>query len=203
MSRGFHRDDVVTLVLKGMRSAAKTWDGLHGTFANQAPEYWFNVHVAKELSKGLENSWVGLEVSARETRQLSKPGKVGRPKKASRENGRVDIVVARDNEKPAAIIEVKSPVYTFNSLEKDVERIASLLADTPNALSVGCIALYTDASHKSRNGAQSGVDGLLELFKTRTAEMCKPKKLKVASDEHSQQHYEDWWGVQCICITRS
>lgn len=211
MSRGFHRDEVINSALNGMKLAAEGWSNMHGTFANQAPEYWFTVMAAQEINKKLkqlsDNFWLGLEVSVKELRIASKPGKLGRPKKSTRENGRADIVVSRLSEKPAIVIEVKSPVYSYYQIKDDIDRVCNLISDNQNSLSAGCIAIYSDYHHEgSRKGAEETVKGLFDLFAKRSKVRCKQSKLKLkGSSRHLQEgiNGKDWWGVQCLVITRS
>lgn len=211
MSRGFHRDAVINSAFKGMKLASKRWSDMHGSFANQAPEYWFTVMVAQEITKGLGQISgkfrVGLEESVRELRKTSNPGKRGRPKKSTRENGRADVAVARANKKPAILIEVKSPVYSYHKIAGDIDRICDLIRDKKNTLSAGCMAIYSDYHDEgSRKGAEATIKGLFDLFEEKARNRCEKDGLKLkGSNRYSDTgiNGKDWWGVQCLVITRS
>ena len=130
MSRGIARGNVAPLVLRGMRKGAKNWDALHGSWADEAPEYWFTVLVALELQKGLDTkkNWIRLEGNVAKALNAAGPKRRGRPPKALRRTGRCDIVVERANEAPFALIEIKNRVYSFSrTLASDVERLHQAL----------------------------------------------------------------------------
>lgn len=88
MSRGIARGDVAPLVLRGMRKAAKNWDALHGSWADEAPEYWFTVLVALELQKGLDTNknWIRLEGNVAKALNAAGPKRRGRPPEGAEAN---------------------------------------------------------------------------------------------------------------------
>src|SRR6476620_742548 len=147
MSRGISRTQIPAVTLEGMAKAAQRWHRLHGTWADEAAEYWFTVLVALQLQRKLTESknWIGLESNVTETIRLCGAARPGRPRKVLRRNGRCDIVVARANEKPFAAIEIKSPAYHFSrSVKSDIERLRELLLYSPgSSLSVACVAIYS------------------------------------------------------------
>src|SRR4249919_1524633 len=123
MSRGIDSKQIPSIVLRGMKTAAKNCDRLHGSWADKAPEYWFTVLVALQLQKELneDKNWISFEGSIRKTLEASGPKRRGRRPKTLRWNGRCDILVDRANEKPLAAIEIKRNAYAFyRSLKSDV-----------------------------------------------------------------------------------
>ena len=209
MSRGIERSVVAPVVIAGMAKAAKSWNALHGTWANRAPEYWFTVTVAQELQRKLDDQkkWIRLEGSVLQTISSSGPAVAGRPVSALRRNGRCDIVIERANESPFAAIEIKTRAYAFTAgLRSDVIRLRELLCrGGKNSLSVVCLASYSDASEEnSASGAKACLERRFDTFFDRSTELCVGKRLRVERRELLRRGDEsgDFWGVQCLTIVR-
>lgn len=205
MSNGINRSQIPELVRVSLAKAAKSWDSLHGTWADQAPEYWFTVHVAQHLHKKLhaDKNWIGLESRVGESLSLTGVKRLGRPRKTLRRNGRCDIVVTRANEKPFAAIEVKSPVYSFTDVvKKDVERLCGMLLHVgkSNSLSIACLGLYS--SHQKR-------EVLVKRFEKNLAQVkiiCENENEKLKAQQCSKitlpKDGTGCWGTQCIYLER-
>lgn len=207
MSRGISRDDVPPLVIEGMRRAAKNWDALHGTWADKAPEYWFTVHVALALQKGLhrEKNWIKLEGNVANTLSACGPSRPGRPPAALRKNGRCDIVIERANETPFALVEVKSRAYSFSAaIASDVARLHHALRHK-SKLEVACLALYSSIFVKrTQLSARKALEDKFSTNLERAKQICasdlnvtqfEPKITSVPGSNYC-------WGVQCLTFVR-
>ena len=209
MSRGIERSVVPPIVLSGMLKAAKSWNTLHGTWASQAPEYWFTVTVAQELQRKLDDAkkWIRLEGAVKTTMRQSGSAGPGRPSTGLRRNGKCDIIVERLNELPFAAIEIKTRVYAFTStLERDVIRLRDMLKKQhKNSISVACLAIYSDASEeRTLNGARSYLSMRFEKNLERVVEICAGQALSVSEDHRLRKDSDsdDMWGVQCLALVR-
>lgn len=206
MSKGINREILPKLIFKGMTSAVRSWDDLHGTLADFAPEYWFTVTVAQTLQKNLDcnKNWIGLEASVK---QLIKDSRLEKPNKTTNKirNGKCDLVVSRANEKPFAAIEIKSKVYsTTKPVKDDIIRLRDLLkSKNKNSLTIACLAIYTSAN--TRTIVNQRFDKNLSAAKS----LCG-KYFKVDDDGARKSYIQEidnkvniFWGVQCIYIIRS
>jgi len=168
---------VVRAIVVGMKKADGDYKKLSGLSIGEAPEYFLTTRIAQEVRK--LDVWVDLERSVSLT--LKEAGAIasGPIPKVIRGNGRFDLVVHKQNEKPRFIVEVKHLVSSFHRIEKDVERISAVLARgrNGNSFQFGIIALY--AQKKVLHSAQEKLALLLEELSTRCGEFVKNKRQTV------------------------
>lgn len=214
MSRGIPRHEVPKATLRGMIRAARSWHGLHGTWANKSPEYWFTVGVAQSLQEGLDDSkkWVCVEPRIQEMVDAQKCRKIRGFPERIRLNGRCDLGVQRIKEDYFAAIEIKTRVYSFTKeIDSDLRRLCLLFDKRiESKISVCCLAIYSDASKTSRNGAKHlleerfanielGANAIAASFGLHLAAVSK-----LGRDPYDESDCDDvdHWGVQCLSITR-
>lgn len=214
MSRGIPRHEVPKATLRGMIRAARSWHGLHGTWANKSPEYWFTVGVAQSLQEKLDDSrkWVCVEPRIREMVNAKACQSIKDFPKKIRLNGRCDLGVQRLNEDYFAAIEIKTRVYSFTrEISNDIRRLCLLFDKRiESKISVCCLAIYSDASKRSRNGAKHLVAERFANIESRAKAIAASFGLRLAAapkfgrdpDDESDCDDVDHWGVQCLSITR-
>lgn len=214
MSRGLGKKEIAPAVLGGMRTGAKSWNDLHGTWANKAPEYWFTVSVAQALQRHLDDSkkWVCVEPRMADIVAADLSNASGTYLAGLRLKGRCDLAVQRANEETFAAIEIKIRAYSFTkSIADDVRRLCLLLDPrVSSSIAVCCLAIYTDASRSSKGGARLRLLEQFDSFKDSTKALASEFKVDVEHDFRLGRDPDaglrkvdvDYWGVQCISLTR-
>lgn len=214
MSRGIPRHEVSKAALRGMLRAARSWHGLHGTWANKSPEYWFTVGVAQSLQENLDDSrkWVCVEPRVREMVDAESCKSNKGFQEEIRLNGRCDLGVQRNNEDYFAAIEIKTRVYSFTKgIENDLRRLCLLFdKQLKSKISVCCLAIYTDASKRSKNDARRLIAERFANIESRALAISSGYGLRLtAASKFGRDPYDesecddvDHWGVQCLSIIR-
>lgn len=209
MTRGISRAEIPEAVLGGMAKAAKAWDALHGTWASEAPEYWFTVTVAQHLQIKLDRdkNWIQIEGRVKETLKQAGVTNAGRPRSALRHGGKCDIVVTHANEKPFAAIEIKTRAYAFHgAIKKDVGRLREMLTKNgANSLKIGCLALYVDASKPTREESRASLKQRFEANLKAVSTECNGGTFvieQISKIGNVEGTKGGGWGVQCLYIVR-
>lgn len=216
MPKILNRNDLLPAVLNGMKASARKWEKIHGTWANQAPEYWFTVNLSQELFRNLgsDKCWIEMEASVKSVLKKSRPRTPGSFRKAVRKDGRLDILIERIGEKPFAAIELKT---CTRSLDKpylsDVRRLKGLLlAKKTNTIKIGCLALYTDIKgykdkndKKSRGNVNIRLRSIFDKLISGAKNECLNTGLIIKHKMYifSSRETFDRWGILCISFQRS
>lgn len=212
-----NRNEILPAVMAGMKSSARKWEKIHGTWANQAPEYWFTVNVSVEIFKRLnaEKCWIELEANVKNVLNKSRPKVPGSFRKTVRKNGKLDIVVERLREKPFAAIELKTCTQFFDKpFKADVHRLRDILLNKKsNTLKIGCIAVYTDkkgkifvdTDKKKQNSAEVKLNKIFDTLVSGAKRECQETGLIIRHRKFISCGGDttDRWGVLCITFQRS
>ncbi len=139
-----------------------------------APEYLLTCEIARKVAE-TEQCYIALEASVSQTMKKAGAIRPGPLPKEMRPRGRFDIVVYQKNEAPSYIIEVKSPVYTYDQIAKDIQRLACVLER--NAMTGGsiknCIVacyLWSDNPQRRFEDASERLEALAERLHKRCSE---------------------------------
>jgi len=209
MSRGHRSSDIPALALKGVENAFKEFEGMtQGEWLNAAPEYMVTTHVARSLDKGLDNSSVFLEYSVDETLKEAGSTKRGKPRSGLRRNGRFDILLTRKNLDPWCVVEVKSPVWTPGTIEKDLLRIQDALDHRKHdsTLRCGASVFYTDAAppkskkHEHASAAIAAFSERIEEFARRVFSKDSGYSVRLESGKIHTRKEGDAWQAFCLFV---
>lgn len=124
MPRGISNEEVADKIIRGIVKAQnkyKKWSS-NELWLGYAPEYLMTCCIAESLASD-KNCFVELETPVG---NIIKKLDVKKNKPMERKNGRVDISLYYQSSKLKSVIEVKSPVYCYNTIKKDIKRLCSI-----------------------------------------------------------------------------
>ena len=159
MSRAVALNLISRAVLSGIERAVKDADARFGMWLNEVPEYYVTTKVGESLAASLgDKGWVYLEKSSRSVLKESRACTTGRHSKVLGKKSRFDLTVCYSDNRPRAVVEIKSPVYCMDaSIRRDVERLCRTISRgaASSSLQCGILGMYTDATIPSRKDATS------------------------------------------------
>lgn len=206
MSRAVPLSTIHKAVRDGIVDAAAAAGDRFGMWLNEFPEYYVTARVADHLARTLgDRGWVHLE--QQKVRVLKAAGAEcrGRPTRSLPPKAQFDLTVYYLDERPRAVVEIKSPVYAWNTqVERDVDRICTTLQRTRDLSSLQCgiIGWYTDASVPERidRSATARVRRYFEEWEEKASNLVASRGLhvefvrsKVGRTKHPDgEGYEAW-----------
>ena len=154
------RSDIIKSTLDGIETSVELyqkWSG--GEWASYAPEYLLTVKISESIATKIENigdkELITLEDNLDYLLDLANAKGRGKISHKVRKNGRCDITIWREDEKPIALIEVKNSVFYLRKITSDINRIKEVLKRniSKSTFEFGLIAFYIDA-HDDKGGAK-------------------------------------------------
>ncbi len=152
------RNKIIKATLDGIETSVELyqkWSG--GEWVCNAPEYLLTVKIAESIAIEIENigakELITLEDNLDYLLGLADAKGKGSISNKVRKNGRCDISVWREDEKPKALIEVKNSVFSLRKITSDINRIKEVLKrkTSKSTFEFGLIAFYIDRHYESGN----------------------------------------------------
>ena len=167
---------VIKKTLSGIVRAQEDYEAWSGGYwLWTAPEYMQTVYIAKEISTIPGRGYLTLESGITGTMEDAGGFGKGKLPKSVPSGGRTDITLRSAKGTPRAVIEVKRHVRTVGDIEKDIERIRTMLRNKDNTLKFGLIAFYTSCWDRGGDGEQARltIEKRLDGIKTGTSGVLK------------------------------
>ncbi|MBI1948835.1 MAG: hypothetical protein HYS27_24325 [Deltaproteobacteria bacterium] len=200
-------------VLGGIAKASTTAYDTFGVWLNEFPEYYVTSKVADRVARAVnDRGWVHLEQQRSRVLKAAKAERRGRRSPSTPSGAKFDLIVYYANDKPRVVVEIKSPVFTWNSqINRDVVRLCDTVARSRDASSIQCgiLGVYTDASHPRRKDADAAtrVERLLNEWEDRVRKCTEKKGLNavfsrtVGSRRYSKRARNEAWAAWIAGIT--
>ena len=195
------RKELQKAIVDGIKKAQDDYWQMSGFWVWQGSEYWITTYVARKLWKVLGDYTVVIEGSSDQTRKEAGNKKRGRTPSGVK-NKRYDIVAYFKNEKPRAVIEIKSQ-QSATTVVGDVRRVVDALNTAK--LRFGAIGYYyskrDDISGTGKKALHKVKDYAEDLL-DKTKEITDKEKFSVDSKIYTSVHEESAWLAGCIIIER-
>ena len=158
MSKIIDKDKIIELTLDGIETSVELyqkWSG--GEWVCNAPEYLLTVKIAESIATEIEEvagkELITLEDNIDYLLDLANAKGKGTISDKVRKNGRCDISIWSEDEKPKALIEVKNSVFSLKKIVSDIHRIKEVLKSnsSKSTFEFGLIAFYIDRHYKTGN----------------------------------------------------
>ncbi len=158
MSTIISQNKLIKLTLDGIETSVELyqkWSG--GEWVCNAPEYLLTVKIAESIATEIEKiggkELITLEDNLDYLLDLANAKGRGTMSHKVRKNGRCDISMWREDEKPKALIEVKNSVFSLRKITSDIDRIKEVLKrnTSKSTFEFGLIAFYIDRHYETGN----------------------------------------------------
>lgn len=209
MSTILSRKKIIELTLNGIETSIELyqkWSG--GEWLCNAPEYLLTVKIAESIAKEIDNiggkELITLEDNLDYLLDLANAKGKGSMSRKVRKNGRCDISIWREDEKPKALIEVKNSVFSLKKITSDIDRIKEVLKRNTfkSAFEFGLIAFYIDRHYETGN-AKSRIKDQADKIFNQAKELHKDIDFKLHyREEKTSFEDNDSWASVVFEITR-
>ena len=201
---------IIKATLQGINESVtlyQTWSG--GEWLCNAPEYLLTVKIAEniaiKINKHNENNLITLEDNVDYLLDIAQAKGRGPVPKKVRKNGRCDITMWHENEKPRALIEVKNSVFSLKKIELDIDRIKEILKSntSKSTFEFGLIAFYIDRHYDTGN-ATTKIKKQADKIFNQAKELNKDVSFEMFYKEQKQSQKDiDAWASVVFLITRN
>lgn len=183
MAKTFTRTQLSQTIFSSMQKSVPMYREMTGMDVIRAPEQFFAVAIAHAIHKELtrKKGFVVLELGTQKLMKAAKAIGLGRPLEIR--HGKYDLAVFYDNNKPRAVIEVKTNVYKYDLARLDIERLALTVSTKleTNSLQLGVFIFFCSAtlkSVKSDKAEESVQDRIQNIKENVEKQISKDKKFK-------------------------
>ena len=186
-------------ILKGIKKAKADYHTMTGVIAQEWPEYWVTVYVARYLWKQYGDNVVTMESNSDTviTRRSGKPTKITK-------NKSYDIVLWRKDGYARAVIEIKHQQADKKKIISDLNRVVSAL-DAGKYLQVGAVGYFynppehTQKEHARKWSREQTVkyrDDIIDLAKHHV----RGTGYRIRAHDYLPHGLEDSWIAGCLIV---
>lgn len=204
MPRQIRQDVVIDAILNGIEDAEKAyeqWSG--GASLAFTAEHLINAFIAKSIMQVSGAKFITVEDSCKYAIEKACIGRKGKIAKATRANGRIDLLLWWAKDKPRAVIEVKNNVYNYKGqCAADIDRIARLLLiGAENSLQFGIFAFYSSVDDGKVKTATEKLEHRYQTVLSR-AFSAWDKQLSINGIKRVHKYGNGAWLGACIVLKR-
>ena len=185
-------------VIAGIKKAQAEYEKITAGVWWQGPEYWVTIHVAKKLQSINNEGPIVLELGSNDVRE-----EAGRKNKGRLPNlvkgKRYDIVVYFKNEKPRAVVEIKSWQDQQRILD-DVEKVIAALRTAK--LRFGAVGYFYKKEGGANKSAKEKIEDYIKELNRLTGIAATDHNYKIGSNEYIRTVDYSAWVAGCITIER-
>jgi len=204
MSGPISKTEIINVTHQAINQAFDTHHMMSGGgWLDSAPEYYVTTSIANALANLDGAKYVTLEWGMKNAMENAGAVSRGRYSYKIRRNGRCDILFWWGNETPRAIIEVKSPLYSFSRTVEDLHRIEHLLVENhqQHTFQFGLFCFYSSWADNSRRVANEALDNCFNDILSKAENLLTKCSVEGSKKIYSRENESGAWMSGCLCIS--